>query len=43
MKRQEEEVSRLEWMLYRQAIESVTYDSVREVLAHAAVYLGMKN
>ncbi len=30
-------------MPYRDAIEKVTYDSVREVLVHAAEYLGMEN
>ena len=39
MKNQECEVSLLEWLQYERAIEAVTYDSVREVLVHAAEYL----
>lgn len=39
MKNQEIEVSALEWLPYDQAIEAVTYDTDKEVLAHASVYL----
>ena len=42
LKNQEEEVSLLRWLPYREAIDTVTYDSVREVLAHAVIYLGTK-
>jgi len=42
MKRQESEVAGLEWLPFEEVIDSVTYDSVREVLIHAAIYLGIK-
>ena len=40
MKNQECEVSSLEWVPYDRAIEAVTYDTDKEVLTHAAEYLG---
>ncbi len=43
MKNQECEVSALEWLPYEQAIRAVTYDSDKDVLNHAAVYLGAKH
>ena len=43
MKNQECEVSGLEWLPYNQAIATVTYDTDKEVLAHAAAYLAEKH
>ena len=43
MRNQECEVSSLEWLCYDQAIAAVTYDTDKEVLSHAAVYLGVKH
>lgn len=39
LKNQEEEVCLLEWLPCEQAIEAVTYESVREVLKHATEWL----
>ena len=41
MKRQESEIASLEWMPFDRAIEALTYEEVREVLAHAYVYLSI--
>ncbi len=43
MKNQECEVSALEWLPYDRAIEDVTYETDKGVLAHAAVYLGIRH
>ena len=43
MKNQECEVSGLEWVPYDRAIEEVTFDTDKEVLTHAAVYLDIRN
>ena len=43
MKNQESEVSFLEWLPAEQAIQAVTYEDDRDVLSHAAVYLGIKH
>ena len=40
LKNQECEVSALEWMPWEQAIGAVTYGTDKEVLSHAAAYLG---
>ena len=42
MKNQECEVSGLEWLPCEEAIQAVTYDTDKEVLAHAAAYLAEK-
>ncbi len=42
MKNQECEVSGLEWLPADEAVKAVTYDTDKEVLAHAAAYLGEK-
>ena len=42
LQKQESEVAALEWMPGQAAIRAVTYDSVREVLIHAAIYLERK-
>ena len=42
MKNQECEVVFLKWMPYGKAIQVVTYDTDKDVLSHAAVYLGRK-
>ncbi len=42
MKNQESEVTSLEWLPYDRAIRAVTYETDREVLYHAAVYLSVK-
>ena len=42
MKNQECEVSGLEWLPYGEAVDAVTYDTDKEVLACAAAYLGRK-
>ena len=43
MKNQECEVSGLEWLPYDEAVRAVTYDTDKEVLSHAAEYLGRKH
>ena len=43
MKNQESEVSALRWLPYEQAISTVTYETDKDVLSHAAVYLGVKH
>lgn len=43
MKNQECEVSSLEWLPYEKAITAVTYDTDKNVLSHAAIYLGRKH
>jgi len=43
MKNQECEVSSLEWMPYDRAISAVTYGTDKDVLSHAAVYLGIRH
>ena len=43
LRRQEAELLSLEWMPWEQAVRTVTDDSVREVLMHAAVYLRRKH
>ena len=40
MKNQECEVSGLEWLPHDEAVRAVTYDTDKEVLSHAAEYLG---
>ena len=42
MKNQEEEVISLEWLSYEDAVRTVTYPEVREVVKHAAAYLAEK-
>ena len=42
MKRQEEEITRLDWMHYEQAIKAITYEQIKEVLSRAYVYLSKK-
>lgn len=42
MRNQECEVTSLEWLPYDKAIEAVTYDTDKDVLSHAAVYLSIK-
>ena len=43
MKNQECEVSGLEWLPADEAIRAMTYDTDKEVLAHAVEYLGRKH
>ena len=43
MKNQECEVSGLEWLPQDEAIRAVTYDTDKEVLSHAAEYLGREH
>ena len=43
MKNQECEVSGLEWLPHDEAVRAVTYDTDKEVLSHAAEYLGRKH
>ena len=43
MKNQECEVSGLEWLPQDEAVRAVTYDTDKEVLSHAAEYLGRKH
>ena len=42
MRNQECEVISLEWLPYDKAIEVMTYDTDKDVLSHAAVYLSIK-
>ena len=42
LKKQDSEIARLMWLPCDEAIEIMTYDSSREVLIHAAVYLEIK-
>ena len=43
MANQECEVSALEWLPYDEAVQRVTYETDKDVLSHAAVYLGIKH
>ena len=43
MVNQECEVSALEWLPYDEAVRRVTYETDKDVLSHAAVYLGIRH